>query len=69
MSELELKFNSLNFNEQRIILDMINLLILKKTPSKLSEYKKKILQISSWSEEDIQVFKENKITNWNVPSW
>lgn len=69
MSELELKFNSLNFNEQRIILDMINVLILKKAPSKLSEYKKKILQISSWSEEDIKIFEENKITNWNVPSW
>lgn len=69
MSELELKFNSLNFNEQRIILDMVNLLILKKAPTKLSEYKKKILQISSWSEEDVKVFEENKITNWNVPSW
>ena len=44
MSELELKFNSLNFNEQRIILDMVNLLILRKNPSKLSEYKKKYLQ-------------------------
>ena len=45
MSELELKFNSLNFNEQRIILDIVNLLILRKNPSKLSEYKKKILTI------------------------
>ena len=44
MSELELKFNSLNFNEQRIILDMVNLLILRKNPSKLSEYKKKYSQ-------------------------
>ncbi|MBP7282374.1 MAG: hypothetical protein KBA66_12405 [Leptospiraceae bacterium] len=69
MSELELKFNSLNFNEQRIILDMVNLLILRKNPSKLSEYKKKILTISTWSEDDLKVFEENKIVNWNVPSW
>jgi hypothetical protein len=69
MSELELKFNSLDFNEQRIILDMMNLLILKKTPSKPSEYKKKILKISTWSEEDLKVFEENKITSWSIPSW
>ena len=69
MSELELKFNTLNFNEQRIILDMVNLLILRKNPSKLSEYKKKILTISIWSEDDLKVFEENKIVNWNVPSW
>ena len=69
MSELELKFNSLNFNELRIILDMVNLLILRKNPSKLSEYKKKILTISTWSEDDLKVFEENKIVNWNVPSW
>ena len=69
MSELELKFNSLNFNEQRIILDMMNLLLLRKNPSKLSEYKKKILTISTWSEDDLKVFEENKIVNWNVSSW
>ncbi len=69
MGELELKFNSLNFNEQRIILDMMNLLILGKSPSKFSEYKKKILTISAWSEEDLKVFEENKIVNWNAPSW
>lgn len=69
MSELELKFNSLNFNEQRIILDMMNLLLLKKTPSKLSDYKKKILKVSAWSEDDLKIFEENKIMNWNAPSW
>ncbi len=69
MSELELKFNSLNLNEQRIILDMMNLLLLRKNPSKLSEYKKKILTISTWSEDDLKVFEENKIVNWNVSSW
>jgi hypothetical protein len=48
---------------------MMNLLILRKTPSKFSEYKKKILTISAWSEDDLKVFEENKIVNWNALSW
>jgi hypothetical protein len=69
MSELELKFNSLSFNEQRIILDMMNPLILKKKPGKITDCKKKILQVSTWSEEDLKVFEENKISSWTVPTW
>jgi hypothetical protein len=69
MSELELKFNSLDSQEQKIILDMINLLVQKKSPLKFSDYKKRILTISTWTEEDLKVYEENKLTSWNVPTW
>jgi hypothetical protein len=69
MSELEIKFNSLDSQEQKIIIDMINLLMQKKGSHKFSDYKKKILTISTWTEEDLKVYEENKITSWNVPTW
>lgn len=52
-----LKYNLLDPLQQNEVNDFIEFLLSKKDkkPS-MTEYKKKILAVSTWSEEDLQVF-------------
>ena len=58
-----LKYNLLNAFEKKEVKDFIDFLFNKKkgTPQPTSShYKNKILSVSTWSEEDIKPFDENK---------
>ena len=74
MGDLILKFNMLDPIAQREVINYMDFLRSKKTEHKkpdLSEYKKKILDISVWSEKDLKVFDENnKLFNqWKPKAW
>ena len=71
MNELLIKYQSLDTLLQKQVLDFIDYLVsVKKTvkPKEMSNYKKKILNVSTWSEEDINVFNENTkhFKQWNI---
>ena len=58
MSELLLKYNALDDMLQKEVLDFIDFLLYRKNSAKnvsLSEFKKNILEISTWSEDDISL--------------
>ncbi len=74
MNELLIKYNSLDSVLQHQVLLFIDYLISTKNIVKttnMSAYKKKILKVSDWSKEDIQVFNDNnkKFNQWNIPQW
>lgn len=74
MSELQFKYNLLDTASQIQVKDFIDFLIQKKNntsvPEKVS-YKKKILQVSVWSSEDINFLNEysQKMNQWKVEEW
>ncbi|MFC0513833.1 hypothetical protein ACFFGT_06470 [Mucilaginibacter angelicae] len=53
------------------ILKELGVTIQQASQSSVSDYKKKILQASYWSEEDLKVFDETKkaFENFNSPKW
>ena len=73
MNELLLKYNQLDEVSKLSAMDFINFLFEKKvkTSTDLTEYKKKILNVSQWSEEDIDEFEKNKdyLNNWTISQW
>ena len=69
-----LKYNLLNPFEKKEVSDFIDFLFSKKNKSEKpgpSGYKNKILSVSTWSEDDIKVFEENKkqFNQWPPTSW
>lgn len=69
-----LKYNLLSSFEKKEVSDFIDFLFSKKDKSKLpapSGYKNKILSVSTWSEEDVKVFEENKklFNQWHPAAW
>ena len=69
-----LKYNLLNPFEKKEVKDFIDFLISKKKSSKKTElpgYKKKILSVSTWDEQDIDVFEHNKkhFNKQQPPTW
>ena len=60
MNELLLKYNLLDTDARKEVRDLLDLLLSrnKHTNSDLSLYKKKMLTISTWSEEDIDEVSE-----------
>ena len=74
MTDLVLKFNLLDKDSRREILDFLDFLLTKnpKTPKKkISDYKKKILKVSVWTDADIDFIVENqkKINQWKAREW
>jgi site-specific recombinase XerD len=67
------KYNLLDSFSQREVSDFIEFLITKKKASNatLKEYKKKILQISVWSEDDVKEFEQNitQFSQWKAQEW
>jgi hypothetical protein len=55
-----IKFNSLSLSEKKTANDFLDFLSNKKKPVKqsLADYKKKILSVSTWSEDDLKIFEE-----------
>ena len=74
MTDLVLKFNLLDKDSRKEILDFLDFLLIKKvkdTGRKTSDYKKKILKVSVWSEADINFIVENqkKFDQWKAREW
>ncbi len=71
MNELLLKYDSLDTFLQKQVLEFIDYLLSMKNTVKtvnMSAYKKKILNVSTWSEDEIKIFDENAKTfnQWNI---
>ena len=63
MTELTKKYNLLDKNSKRSVLDYMEYLLNKKVQSpksRMTDYKKKILNVSVWSDADI----EKNIFQW-----
>ncbi|MGB0932030.1 MAG: hypothetical protein ACPGVB_14695 [Chitinophagales bacterium] len=77
MSDLTLKFNQLGFFGQQEVMKFINFMLQQensvdlKNVHKPNNYKQRILQVSVWSEEDLQVFDETKkqFNSWQIQEW
>ena len=74
MDELLMKFGLLDSLKQQEILDFIDFLLNKQEKERIlnfKSYKEQILQVSTWSEEDIAVIETNskRLDQWQAPEW
>jgi len=74
MTDIVLKYNLLNKSARKEVSDFIDFLLARNSTKKLegsSDYKKKILNVSTWSETDIKVLIDNqqKINQWKAQEW
>ncbi len=74
MKDISVKYSLLNKKSQKEVRDFMDFLLNKqkgkrKTP--LSAYKKKILNVSIWSENDLKTFENNQklFNKWNIQEW
>lgn len=74
MNDILLKYSLLDKTAKREVLDFMDFLLskkrtIKKKPS--SDYKKKILTVSTWTETDLKIFDENQkqFDQWKVEKW
>lgn len=72
MNDISIKYNLLNKTAKQEIADFIDFLLTKNKKevkkATLSNYKKKILQVSVWTEKDLKIFDNNKklMGQWKV---
>ena len=71
MSDVLLKYKLLNKSARQEVNDFLDFLLSKQKTEKnkpVTAYKKKILNVSTWSESDLNVFKESDkmFNNWRV---
>lgn len=74
MEDILSKFNLLDKNAKREVVDFMDFLISKKRTIRrklLSDYKKKILSVTTWTDEELKIFDENKrlLNQWRVERW
>ncbi|MCF2503527.1 hypothetical protein L0663_09085 [Dyadobacter sp. CY107] len=75
MNDLMQTFNQLSEYQQKQLLAYADGLLLqqkaKKGDGDLSKWKENILNVSTWSENDIATFEENikGMDNWKAPQW
>ena len=73
MDDISLKYNLLDKSGKKEIGDFIDFLLKKKQSRRndLTTYKKNLLKISKWSDEDIAVMEENKrvLNDWKLKDW
>jgi hypothetical protein len=74
MTDITLKYNLLDNSSRREVLDFMDFLLNKKPKvikNTTSEYKKKILKVSVWSDKDIELMTNNqqKFNEWKVQEW
>ncbi|KQS33113.1 hypothetical protein [Dyadobacter sp. Leaf189] len=75
MNDLLQTFDQLNEPHRRLLLAYADILLIqqkvRKHDSDLSEWKKKIKSVSTWSDDDIAVITENSksVNNWKIPEW
>ena len=69
-----MKFGLLDPVKRQEILDFLDFLLNKQKKERVGtfkSYKEQILQVSTWSEEDIAVIETNskRLSQWQVPEW
>ena len=74
MDELIMKFGLLDPIKRQEILDFLDFLLNKQQKEgvgNFKSYKEQILQVSTWSEEDIAVIETNtkRLSQWQAPEW
>ncbi|MBE0638380.1 MAG: hypothetical protein IH598_07665 [Bacteroidales bacterium] len=74
MNDLTLKFNLLEPDARKQVLDFIEFLLskeLKSQDSVQSDYKKKILEVSVWSDADVDLMIQNQqnFNQWKAQEW
>ena len=74
MTDLSIRFNLLDKTSRKEVLDFMDFLLSKnvKSPKNLmADYKKKILNVSVWSDSDIDFIIQNQkqFNQWKVQEW
>lgn len=74
MTDLISKYKLLNNSERREVNDFMDFLLQKqkvKSKNSPSNYKKKILRVSTWSDSDLMIFEKNDslFNKWKVEEW
>ncbi|WP_439557964.1 hypothetical protein [Dyadobacter sp.] len=75
MNDLLHTFDQLSEPHRRQLLAYADTLLIqqkvRKPESDLSEWKKNIQSLSTWSEDDIALITENSksVNNWKIPEW
>jgi hypothetical protein len=74
MTDLALKYNLLDTSAKKEVIDFMDFLLSKETKIKKStksDYKKKILKVSVWSDSDIDLMIQNqqKFNQWKAQDW
>jgi len=72
MTDIVLKYNSLNKTAQQEVNDFLDFLLIKqKTKNSNQNYKSKILSVSTWADSDLIVFNNNQslFNQWHIEKW
>lgn len=74
MAEITLKYNLLNKTAKKEVLDFMDFLLSKQKKNKkkeISSYKKKILNVSTWTDSDLKIFQESRglFNQWKIEEW
>jgi len=74
MNDILLKYTLLDKNAKKEVIDFIDFLLSKNrriNKKQISEYKKKILSVSKWTDADMKIFSENQklLNQWKVEKW
>jgi len=73
MTTLQLKYEKLDSSARKEVEDFIDFLLTKKKkkPFNLAEYKKRIMDIPTWTDEDVEKFEENTrhLKSWKIEEW
>jgi hypothetical protein len=74
MDDLTLKYNLLDSASKREVVDFIHFLLEKRAKSNkpgTTDYKKRILNVSVWSNSDVETIIQNqqKLNQWKAQKW
>lgn len=74
MTDISIKYRLLSKSARQEVNDFMDFLLYKekvKRNNPLTVYKKKILSVSTWTDSDIQIFKENQrlFNSWGIEEW
>ena len=74
MNDLLLKYNTLSPGLQKEVNDFLEFMLQKQERKRgfdMEKWKAKIKNISTWSEEDIKIFEENRqhFNQWKTEEW
>jgi site-specific recombinase XerD len=73
MADIQLKYNLLDAASKKEVNDFVDFLLnkKKKKTESISSYKKKILKVSLWTDEDIAKIEEAQkhMNNWTPLQW
>ncbi len=74
MDDLILRFGMLEPLKRQELLDFLDFLLSKQKKERkhiFKNYKEKLLQVSTWSKEDIENMETeaNKLNQWKAPEW